>query len=79
MKKPTFYFINFKGEKTRARSSDHPYKYALVKKVDDEEYVYCCSTTKDGCEKRLRQQLNWTPNMDISLYRIVELFTDTET
>ena len=76
MKKPTFYFINYKGERTRARSSNHPYTYALVVKKDDEEYVYCCSSTKEGCEKALRQQQRWTPNMDTSLYRIVELFAE---
>lgn len=76
MKKTIFYFINFKGEKTKARCSNHPYTHALVVKKDNDELVYCCSSTKEGCEKALRTQQRWTPQMDVSLYRIVELFAE---
>ena len=77
MKKPTFYFINYKGEKTRARSSNHPYTHALIQKTSKgEEIAVMCSSKKEGCEKELSQLKRWNPELDLTAFRIAEIFKE---
>lgn len=55
MKKPTYYFINYKGEKTRARNSANEYKYGLVQKwKDGEEHCIKCSIKKEIIEAEFK-------------------------
>lgn len=81
MKNPTYYFINYKGEKQRARSSANEYKYGLAvrwgkeEKENEEEYCVKCSIRKDIIESEIRYLLKYDRTTPERI-RVVEVFKE---
>lgn len=76
MKKDTYYFINYKGEKTRARNSANEYKYGLTIMINGEETCIKCSIRKDIIESEIKYLLKYNSEVTPDTIRIVEVFKE---